>query len=105
MKRYLIGAVVLGLVLAVVPDRARANDDDRGILTTATGRYAFGVIQRGDDAVGPFLLDTHSGRMWRYERQKGRTTRLVPVEFQDPFGNVFLDPAEQVPVPRGGVKE
>lgn len=53
-------------------------------LSTETGSFTFGYISDGKDTDGPFLIDTASGRVFRYEKLKKEGWVLVPVRFYRP---------------------
>ncbi len=69
-----------GVWMALATPAVAAEKVTPNSLSSDSGAYSFGYVSNGDKAVGPFLLDTASGRMWQYQKVKRKTWALVPVK-------------------------
>lgn len=54
------------------------------------GRYAFGDVKSNDN----YLIDTHTGRLWKNSGTASKPTNFVPVKYVDSNGNLVLQPEE-----------
>jgi len=72
----LTAALTLGAASAQAAEVSNVNS-----LSSDTGGYSFGYVSNGDKALGPFMVDTVSGRMWLFKRMEKKNWRLVPVSY------------------------
>ncbi len=62
------------------------------MLGTANGRYTFGSVD--GSILGTFMLDTETGRLWKYSVDKEMGLQLVPITYKLLDGSFSLVPAE-----------
>jgi len=65
-------------------------------LATESGPFTFGYVTDGDDSEGPFMLDTRTGQLWRYEKvkvAKKKQLSLTPVLYVGRDGEIYLVPS------------
>ncbi|MBI5136821.1 MAG: hypothetical protein HZA24_05725 [Nitrospirae bacterium] len=112
MGRRVAWGLVWAFGLCGAPGLATAGE--RGTpaaLNAAAGGFAFGYVTDGDDTAGPFLLDTQTGRLWRYEKTKlkNKELALVPVPFVGEAGTTSPlpdgNPAAREAIPGGAGDE
>ena len=67
------------------------------ILSSETGRFVFGQISGSDK--DKFMLDTHTGRLWRISESSKAGMYLRPVKYQNLNGEYTVLP-EDSPRPK-----
>jgi hypothetical protein len=62
------------------------------VLSSENGRFVFGQISRSDK--DKFMLDTHTGRLWRISENSKVGMYLKPVKYQNSKGEYTELPEE-----------
>lgn len=74
------------------------------VLSSTGGRYVFGQIS--DSSKDQFMLDTHTGRLWRIGESSDVGTHLRSIPYRDEQGKVSSSPAEITEAkPKEGAKK
>jgi len=84
--------LILVLALFALPALAADSPQHGGVLGVSGGRYVFGQI--GDTALSNFMLDTQTGRLWKYQADKERGLVLVAITYTLTDGSASLTPIE-----------
>jgi hypothetical protein len=88
MKRISLICVVLFALSAVGANQGSVNQGNS--LGVAGGRYVFGQVS--DSILSTFMLDTQTGRLWKYQRDDQLGLILVPITYRLINGKANLTP-------------
>jgi hypothetical protein len=105
---FLRAALVAAMVLFAAPVYAQFGltapppqaPPSGKVLSSTGGRYVFGQIS--DSGKDQFMLDTHTGRLWRIAESSDVGTHLRAIPYRDDQGKVTPYPGE---APGAGLKE
>jgi hypothetical protein len=85
--------ISLALIVLFALSAAGANESvvsSGGVLSVPGGRYVFGQI--GDSVLATFMLDTQTGRLWKYQLDQKRGLILMPINYYLANGQISLVP-------------
>ena len=84
--------LILTLALFTLPALAADSPLHGGALGVSGGRYVFGQI--GDTVLSTFMLDTQTGRLWKYQADDKRGLVLVAITYTLADGSASLTPVD-----------
>ena len=84
--------LILILALFTLPALAADNPQHSGVLGVSGGRYVFGQI--GDSITSSFMLDTQTGRLWKYQLDGKGGLTLAPITYSLADGSASLTPID-----------
>jgi hypothetical protein len=81
------------LALLTLPVLAADSPQKGVVLGVPSGRFVFGSVADGR-ITDTFMLDTQTGRLWRYSTDKEIGLHLAPIVYYLADGTVGLSPME-----------
>ena len=84
--------LILTLALFTLPVFAADSPQHGSVLGVSGGRYVFGQI--GDSILTSFMLDTQTGRLWKYQLDGRGGLTLAPITYTLADGSVSLTPVD-----------
>ncbi|MBI4557765.1 MAG: hypothetical protein HY706_09285 [Candidatus Hydrogenedentes bacterium] len=80
------------LALLTLPVLA-ADSPHGGVLGVPGGRFVFGSVADGS-ILSTFMLDTQTGRLWKYSVDKEKGLHLAPIVYTLADGTISLLPTD-----------
>ena len=81
------------IALLTLPALAADSPQQGGVLGVPGGRFVFGSVADGS-ILATFMLDTQTGRLWKYSAGKETGLHLAPIVYTLADGTISLLPVD-----------